>query len=110
MNNHSAVTTWNHVLEEIRRTIAPKIYSTWFVPIKAVDLDGNILTLEVPNEFFLSHLESNYLNQLKEAIRKILGPRAKLEYRLAVDDYKKPGKNKSQKSDSSSNAYEDLRI
>lgn len=94
-------------MEEIRRTIAPKIYSTWFVPIKAVDLDGNILTLEVPNEFFLSHLESNYLNQLKEAIRKILGPRAKLEYRLAVDDYKKPGKNKSQKSDSSSNAYED---
>ncbi|HMW38034.1 MAG: chromosomal replication initiator protein DnaA [Saprospiraceae bacterium] len=92
MNENSAVTTWNHVLEEIRRNISPKIFNTWFIPIKPLSFEGHVLTLEVPNEFFLGHLESNYLIPLKEALRKVLGPRTKLAYQLAADDYRNPGK------------------
>ncbi|MEO6690783.1 MAG: chromosomal replication initiator protein DnaA [Saprospiraceae bacterium] len=107
MNENSAITTWNHVLDEIRRNVSAKIFNTWFTPIKAVQRDGLVLTLEVPNEFFLSHLEGNYLIQLKTAIRKILGQRAKIEYRLATDDYKRPGKStKGIRSDKSSDGVE----
>lgn len=93
MSETSAGQTWHRVLEEIRKNLSPKLFTTWFSPIKAIKIDGMILTLEVPNEFFLSHLESNYLTPLKEAIHKTIGQRAKIEYQLAVDDYKKPGKN-----------------
>jgi len=85
------VATWNQVLESVRRSLSPKHYNTWFSPIKPVKLEGKVLTLEVPNEFFLSHLENHYLSILKEALVSTLGQRAKLEYRIAVDDYKKPG-------------------
>lgn len=107
MSETSAAKTWNHVLEEIRRSISPKIFNTWFSPIKPLSIDGLVLTLEVPNEFFLSHLENNYLIPLKEAVRKIIGQRAKIEYRLATDDYKRPGKsNKVQKSEPNKIAVE----
>ncbi|NOT38034.1 MAG: chromosomal replication initiator protein DnaA [Saprospiraceae bacterium] len=99
MSETSAAHTWNLILEEVRRSISPKIYNTWFLPIKPLLLDGMVLTLEVPNEFFLSHLESNYLSPLKDSVRKIIGPRAKIDYQLSTDDYKKPGKLKTLRSD-----------
>ena len=98
MSETAAVQTWNHVLEEIRKNISPKIFNTWFVPIKPIKIDGLILSLEVPNQFFLSHLETNYLTPLKEAVRKTIGQRAKIEYSLATDNYKKPGKVTKQDS------------
>ncbi|MEP7196797.1 MAG: chromosomal replication initiator protein DnaA [Saprospiraceae bacterium] len=108
MNENSAISSWNHVLEEVRRNISAKIFSTWFTPIKPIKYEGLVLTLEVPNEFFLSHLESNYLPQLKEALRKTIGQRAKIEYRLATYDYKRPGKTSQiNKSDKSSERFED---
>jgi chromosomal replication initiator protein len=85
------VTAWNQVLDHVRKILAPKHYSTWFVPIRPINLDGKVLTLEVPNEFFLSHLETNYLEALKEAVTSVIGTRARVEYRIAMDDYKKPG-------------------
>ncbi|MBK8641974.1 MAG: hypothetical protein IPN15_07110 [Saprospiraceae bacterium] len=46
------VATWSQVLESVRRSLSPKHYNTWFSPIKPVKLEGKVLTLEVPNEFF----------------------------------------------------------
>ncbi len=103
MIENSAIGTWTHVLEEIRRNVSSKIYNTWFVPIKPIKQEGIVLTLEVPNEFFLSHLEGNYLHQLKDAIRKVIGQRAKIEYRLATDNYKKPGKVKKDEAGGAKN-------
>lgn len=96
--NH--VTAWNQVLDVVRKKLTPKHFNTWFVPIKPIALESKVLTLEVPNEFFLSHLETHFLQVLKESITSIIGPRTKVEYRIAMDDYKKPGtdRNKNPKT------------
>ncbi|MBK9272155.1 MAG: chromosomal replication initiator protein DnaA [Saprospiraceae bacterium] len=90
--------SWNKVLDEARKNLTPKHFNTWFVPIKPVQQDGNVLTLEVPNEFFLSHLETHFLDVLKDAVKGAMGPRSKIEYRIAMEEYKKPGPDKARLS------------
>ncbi|MBK7231502.1 MAG: chromosomal replication initiator protein DnaA [Saprospiraceae bacterium] len=85
------VLSWNKVLDEVRKNLTPKHFNTWFVPIKPLQQEGHVLTLEVPNEFFLSHLETHFLQVLKDGVKGAIGPRSKIEYRIAMDDYKKPG-------------------
>jgi len=96
MMNQDHVSIWNRILELVQQSVEQKHYNTWFIPIRPIQLDGLVLTLEVPNEFFLAHLESNYLNILKDSLRSVLGQRAKIEYRILVDNYKKPGRIKKE--------------
>ncbi|MBK6700355.1 MAG: hypothetical protein IPG55_10750 [Saprospiraceae bacterium] len=86
--NQDHVSIWNRILELVQQSVEQKHYNTWFIPIRPIQLDGLVLTLEVPNEFFLAHLESNYLDILKDSLRSVLGQRAKIEYRILVDNYK----------------------
>ncbi len=59
-------------------------FKTWFEPIKAVRLDNNALTIQVPNKFFYEWLEEHYVNLLKTTIRRELGDRGRLEYQILM--------------------------
>ena len=54
---HNAETVWQQCLALIKEHVNPQSYKTWFEPIKAVRLEGNALTILVPNEFFYEWLE-----------------------------------------------------
>jgi chromosomal replication initiator protein len=60
-------------------------FSTWFKPINPVKLEGTILTIQVPSQFFYEWLEDNYVQVLKLAIKTTLGQGGKLEYAVVVD-------------------------
>ncbi len=77
-------TVWDSCLHAIRKSVNQQSFRTWFEPIRPVRLDGNALTIQVPNKFFYEWLEEHYVSLLKSTIRKELGDRGRLEYQILM--------------------------
>lgn len=87
MNNKTAESVWNNCLAFIRDNIPTRqAYVTWFEPIKAVRLIDNSLSIQVPSKFFYEWLEEHYVDMLKVALTKELGPKAKLVYEIRMEN------------------------
>ncbi|MDE0472834.1 MAG: chromosomal replication initiator protein DnaA, partial [Ekhidna sp.] len=80
---------WKNCLEYIRERIPNQSFSTWFEPIKPLKSEDNVLTIQVPNQFFYEWLEEHFVLTLKEAISKEMGPGSRLEYSVVITDDKK---------------------
>lgn len=80
---HEAV--WNNCLKVIKDIVSAQSYRTWFEPIKPVSLHDNILTIQVPSQFFYEWLEEHYVSLLRKTIKRELGKDAKLEYQIIVE-------------------------
>jgi len=80
-----AKAVWNECLRVIEEQVNEQSFSTWFKPINPVRLDGTILTIQVPSQFFYEWLEDNYVQVLKLAIKTTLGSDGRLEYAVVVD-------------------------
>jgi len=87
-------TVWESCLQNIRNNVNMQAFRTWFEPIKAVRLDGNALTIQVPNKYFYEWLEEHYVSLLKTSIRSQLGDRGRLEYQILVNDSRDEDKRK----------------
>jgi len=77
--------TWEKCLQFIEQRIPAQSYKTWFLPIKPVNLENKILTIQVPSQFFYEWLEENYVHLLKQAIQSEIGAEGRLEYSVVVD-------------------------
>ena len=64
----SAATVWNDCLEIIRQGIDDQNFNTWFKPITPLRTEGDVLTIQVPSQFFYEWLEEHYVPVLKKAI------------------------------------------
>lgn len=80
------VEVWDACLKVIQDNINHQSFKTWFLPIKPLKIDDNVLTIEVPSQFFYEWLEEHYINLLKKTIRKELGPKGRLEYSIVMDN------------------------
>ena len=80
MSQERYISVWNNCMNFIRQNIEPQQFNVWFKPIVPLSLEDNMLTVEVPSEFFREYLEDAYLNILKAALKKELGAAAKLTY------------------------------
>lgn len=80
-----ASAVWNECLRVIEQHVNEQSFSTWFKPINPVKLEGTSLTIQVPSQFFYEWLEDNYIQELKLAIKTILGQSGRLEYAVVVD-------------------------
>ncbi|OYX93274.1 MAG: chromosomal replication initiation protein DnaA, partial [Sphingobacteriia bacterium 35-40-5] len=65
--------------------IPAQSFKTWFEPIKALRLDGNVLTIQVPSLFFYEWLEEHYVGLLRKTVKKQLGEEGRLEYNIVVE-------------------------
>jgi chromosomal replication initiator protein len=77
---------WSSCLSIIRDNVNPQSFKTWFEPIKPVRLKDNVLTIQVPSQFFYEWLEEHYVNLLHKTIRRELGPEGRLEYSIVMDN------------------------
>jgi chromosomal replication initiator protein len=77
---------WDSCLSFIKEKIPEQSYKTWFTPIVPTKFENNLLTIQVPTQFFYEWLEDNYVNLLKESIKLTIGPQGKLEYSVIVDN------------------------
>jgi chromosomal replication initiator protein len=69
----------------IRENIGEQSYKTWFEPIVPTSLVNNVLTIQVPSQFFYEWLEEHYVGILKKVIFQELGSEGRLEYSIIVD-------------------------
>ncbi len=91
------IIVWKNILDLIRAAVPKENFRKWFEPIVPIKLVDQSLTIQVPNKFFYDWIESNFLNLLKNCVKKELGDNGKLEYQILVEDYQKPGFNKKAK-------------
>lgn len=77
--------TWNNCLEFIKGQVSEQSFKTWFVPIVPKKFENNVLTIQVPSQFFYEWLEEHYLLLLRQVIDQALGPEGRLEYSIIVD-------------------------
>lgn len=78
------VDIWHSCLTTIRKEITPDSFNTWFGPIKPIRFEQQVLTIEVPSQFFCEYLEAHYLDLLKKVILETIGPQGRLEYSIIV--------------------------
>lgn len=76
------ISVWNACLRVFEQNVEPKQFSIWFKTIVPVSLEGPVLTIEVPTDFFRDYLESAFLPIIKMTLRRIIGPEAKLVYKV----------------------------
>lgn len=79
------VDVWAKCLKVIGDNIPMQAFKTWFEPINPVKLENDILTIQVPSQFFYEWLEEHYIGLLKKTIKKELGDSGRLEYSIIVD-------------------------
>ncbi|MFN8231662.1 MAG: chromosomal replication initiator protein DnaA [Bacteroidia bacterium] len=85
MKEKTAEQVWKDCLEIIKDNVNQQNFATWFQPIKAIKLSQNILTIQVPSQFFYEWLEEHYITLIKKVIKKELGAEGKLEYNIIMD-------------------------
>ena len=76
---------WNDCLRVIRDNVAEQSFNTWFKPIVPLKCSDEVLTIQVPSQFFYEWLEEHYIHILKKAITAVVGKQARLEYSVIVD-------------------------
>src|SRR5207244_10620510 len=70
----SAETIWASAQQFLRAMLNnSEIFSLWFAPIRTSGLDGDMMTLEVGNEFCEVWLKDNYLDLLREVLAMASG-------------------------------------
>lgn len=79
---------WEKSLQIIKETVSPQNFETWIKPIKMYSLEGNNVTLNVPNKFFRDWLIENYQYVIKEAIVKIAGIDLKIDLQIGQETKK----------------------
>ena len=81
--NHIEI--WNQCLSVIKDNTEAQSFETWFRPIVPIALVDNVLTIQVPSQFFYEWLESHYIELLKKTIKRVIGPDGKLDYSIIMD-------------------------
>lgn len=78
-------TVWKNCLHIIRDNVGEQAFKTWFEPIVPVLLNNDVLTIQVPSQFFYEWLEEHYVHVLRKAIDAELGAKGRLEYAIHVE-------------------------
>ena len=79
--NHQQI--WNSCLGVIRENVSESSFKTWFNPIVPLRLRENILTIQVPSQFFYEYIEEKYVHLIGRTLRSLIGSDAKLEYSIS---------------------------
>ena len=92
--NSNCQMIWNECLKIIQSNISQEHFETWFQPIVPVALKQQELTIQVPSMFYYDFIEKNFWQQLKAAVRSVMGPDGRLAYSVIVIQDGKSGKEK----------------
>jgi len=60
---------WHTCKEELKKTLGAISFDTWIAPLKFKEIKEGSFIIEVPDIFFKSWVENNYLEKIKEVIK-----------------------------------------
>lgn len=86
MSEKTADLVWSNCLKLIKDNVNPQSFKTWFEPIKPLKLENNVLTIQVPSQFFYEWLEEHYVTLLRKTLKQELGSNSRLEYNIIVEN------------------------
>ena len=78
----SAEKIWNDAQQVLRTMLNADIYNLWFMPIRAATLEGDILTLEVANDFCEVWLKDNYLGLIRDVLVHASGQALNVKFQV----------------------------
>src|SRR5271168_994385 len=78
----SADTVWGAAQQQLRAMLNTDIYNLWFLPIKAIALEEETLTLEVANDFCEVWLKDNYLGLIHDILMQASGQNLKVKFHV----------------------------
>lgn len=78
-------TIWDNTLVLLEDEVSTLSYSTWFEPIVPVSLNTNSIDLSVNQEFTKNHLEHNFVNLIKNAVKVVTHKDYAINILLAAD-------------------------
>ena len=77
---------WENCLKVVKDNIPRQSFKTWFEPIVPLKSERNILTIQVPSQFFYEFIEEHFVDILKKTLRNEMGNGARLEYSIVMED------------------------
>ncbi|QCK13980.1 chromosomal replication initiator protein DnaA [Mangrovivirga cuniculi] len=78
-------TVWEDCLRHIKAEIGEQSFNTWFKPIVPLKIEGQVLTIQVPSQFFYEYLEEHFIGPMRRSLLANLGNKARLQYSVIVD-------------------------
>ncbi len=78
MDNLDAI--WQKTLEAISSFLSKPSFETWLKPTHPIAYEGNVLTIEVPNDFARDWLETRYSPLLSTTIKELLNEDVELRF------------------------------
>lgn len=79
---------WNSAKDIIKRELTEVSFNTWIKPVTQFKIEGNIIYLQVCNDFSKSILESRYMDLLKNAINQVMGNSCNIKLVIEGDSEK----------------------
>lgn len=76
---------WSKCLNVIKDNIPEPAFNTWFAPIVPLNYEDNVLTIQVPSQFFYEYLEDKYLDIIQQTLYREIGEGTILNYRILVE-------------------------
>ena len=79
----SHVHLWKDVCKVLQGMLNADLFTRWFAPICALEIQGNVLSLGVANEFSQIWLQDNFLPLVREAVNQV--SKEPLQIKFIVD-------------------------
>jgi len=76
---------WNAAQEHLRVKLSRDTFNMWFAPLRACALDGQHITVEVPNDFCEVWLKDNYIGLLQDAVAVAAGCKLLVKFKVIED-------------------------
>lgn len=73
---------WSKCLSLIKQNISAQTFVTWFKPIQPTKLFENVLTLQIPSQFFYEFISGHYNELLKNSLIQVLGDSARFDFSI----------------------------
>ena len=84
----SADKVWDAAQAQLKAMLSADIFNLWFAPLRAAEVEGNAIVLEVANDFCEVWLKDNYMGLLQDVVALACG--RKLEVRFKVSNAPPP--------------------
>ena len=65
---NAAEIIWNRAVKKLKSMLNDEVYKLWFAPLVPLQIENNVLTLQVANDFCEVWLKDNYHQLLEEVV------------------------------------------
>jgi chromosomal replication initiator protein len=73
---------WDFAQQHLRSMLSADTYKLWFESLRATGMDGNVLVLEVSNDFCEVWLKDNYMGLLQDVVALAAGRQLQIKFKV----------------------------